>query len=199
VALMAFTTARPPPRPPLPIPNGYDDFLAAGRALAGDLNDSSTLDHDALRELIASNAEPLRLVRLGLTRKCALPDDPLSANFGVIARELIAIKKLANLLQAEGHLAEMENRSGDAARSYVDTIALGNQMSGGGVVITRLVGIACESIGTIPLIKLLPRLNCEQTRPLISELEKTDKGRVNWNEIAQNEGRFARAQISQYR
>jgi hypothetical protein len=165
VVLLAVTTARPPPRPPLPSPNGYDDFVTAGGAVTGDLDNSSTLDHDALRDLIATNTESLRLLRLGLSRECAVPGDPSSTNFGAIYTGLIFVKRVASLLHAEGRFAEMENRTGDAARSYVDAIRLGNNMSRGGVVITRLVGIACENIGTIPLIKLLPQLNSEQTPP----------------------------------
>ena len=102
------------------------------------------------------------------------------------------------VLSAEGRLAEIENRSADAAQSYVDAIRLGNEMSHGGLMMNRLVGIACEGIGSIPLVKLLPKLNCEQMRPLIAELEKIDDTTVQWRDVIQNENRFARAQLGNY-
>jgi hypothetical protein len=55
----------------LPNPNGYDSFVQAGNLILGDVSSFSDLDHEALRGLVSSNAEPLRLLRLGLTRKCS--------------------------------------------------------------------------------------------------------------------------------
>src|SRR5208282_1451500 len=73
VALLAFTMGRAPVRPPLPNPNGYDDFIKAGEAVLGDVSDWPVLDHDGLRDLVSTNTEPLRLLRLGLTRQCVMP------------------------------------------------------------------------------------------------------------------------------
>jgi hypothetical protein len=125
----------------------------------------STLDHDALVALMVTNREPLRLVRLGLSRRCAVPIDAVIANFGSITSDLVAFKKVAKLLSGEGRVAELENRPTDAARSYIDAIRVGNEMSRGGMIISRLVGITCEAIGSIPLVKLMPGLNCERRRP----------------------------------
>jgi len=69
VAMFVFSTARPPVYPPLPNPNGYDDFLRAAAQIKGDAATSSTLDHDSRRQLISSNAEPLRMIRVGLGRQ----------------------------------------------------------------------------------------------------------------------------------
>jgi len=74
-------------------------------------------------------------------------------NVSGLGPELARLKVLARLLTDEGQLAEMENRYADAAQSYLDTIRLGNEMSRGGFIINRLVGIACEAIGDTPLSK----------------------------------------------
>jgi Bacterial type II secretion system protein G. len=71
-------------------------------------------------------------------------------------------------------------------------------MSHGGLMMNRLVGIACEGVGSIPLVKLLPKLTCEQVRPLIADFEKIDDTSVPWSEVLQNENRFARAQLGNY-
>ena len=182
----------------LPNPNGYDDLLKAGQAVAGRIDDAPQLDHEGLRALVATNAEALRLLRVGLARDCAAPTDAQIANFGVLSRDLTSLKSIAKLLSAEGRLAEMENRPADAARSYIDTIRLGSETSRGSFLIGRLVGIACEGMGIIPLVKLLPKLSCEQMRAVVTELEQIDDRTVSWQEVLQNEKRFARAQMGKY-
>ena len=181
---------------PLPNPNGYDDLLKAGQAVAGNIDDALDLDHEGLRALVATNAEVLRLLRVGLARQCAVPTEAHIANYEtVVSGDLIGLKSLARVLSAEGKLAEMENRWADAARSYTDAAHLGRAMSRGGLMIDRLVGLACESVGIIPLVKLLPKLTCDQMRPLAAELEQIDDSTVPWREVLQNENRFARAHM----
>ena len=108
--------------PPLPNPNGYDDLTKAGQAVRGDLDGLADRDLDGLRVLVATNAEALRLLRVGLSRNCSVPTDEAIANFGGANRDLIALKSLARLLNAEGRLAELENRPTDAAQSYLDDL-----------------------------------------------------------------------------
>jgi hypothetical protein len=101
------------------------------------------------------------------------------------------LKSLVRLLSEEGRLAEMETRYSDASHSYLDAIRFGNEISRGGFIIHRLVGIACEAIGDTPLSKLVPKLNTDEARSIIAELEKIDRAGVRWDEVRQNEQRFA--------
>jgi hypothetical protein len=187
--LLAFTLGRSPARSPLlPNPNGYDDFVKAGETVLGDVSDWPVLDHDSLRDLVSTNAEPLRLLRLGLTRQCVMPmDSSLTNNAGM--NQLARMKRLVHLLAAEGRLREMENRPADAALSYVEALRFGNAMSRGGFLITRLVGIACEGIGYAPLAKLAPKLNPDEARAVLRDMDKLDAGRVTWAEVKQSERR----------
>jgi hypothetical protein len=187
---------RTPPPPPLPKPNGYDDFLNAAAVLTGDVGNASALDHDGLRALVSTNAESLRLLRLGLTRGCSVPTDSAMTNMAGLLSDMASLKSLARLLEEEGRLSEMENRYGDAAHSYVDGIRFGNEMSRGAFIINRLVGIACEAIGLGPLAKLVPKLKPDEARSVIAELEKIDATRVTWAEVRRNEDRFSRYQLS---
>ena len=192
VALLASTIGRAPVRPPLPNPNGYDDFIKAGEAVLGDISDWPVLDHDSLRDLVSTNAEPLRLLRLGLTRQCVMPMDSALTNAAGSINQLARMKRLVHVLAAEGRLREMEDRPAEAARSYVDAIRFGNAMSRGGFLITRLVGIACERIGYAPLAKLAPKLNPDEARAVLTALDKLDAGRVTWAEVQQSERRYMR-------
>src|SRR5437667_8984647 len=89
----------------------------------------------------------------------------------------------------------MENRPADAAHTYTDAIRFGNEISRGGLLIHRLVGIACQASGGGPLSKLAPLLSCEQARPLVAELEKIDEARAPWDEVLQSERIFVREQL----
>jgi hypothetical protein len=195
LAALAITLSGPPTRSPLPNPNGYNDFLKAAAVLTGDVGNASTLAHDDLRALVSTNAESLRLLRLGLTRGCSAPTDSAMRNVPGMMSDLASFKSLARLLEEEGRLAEMENRYGDAAHSYLDTIRLGNAISRGGFIINRLVGIACEAIGLGPLAKLVPKLKPDEARSLITALERIDAGHVTWAEVVRNERSFARHQL----
>ena len=194
VALLAFTMGRAPVRPPLPNPNGYDDFIKAGEAVLGDVSDWPELDHDGLRDLVSTNAEPLRLLRLGLTRQCVMPMDSALTNAAGSMNQLARMTRLAHVLAAEGRLREIENRPDEAALSYVEALRFGNAMSRGGLLITRLMGIVCEGIGYAPLAKLAPKLNPDEARAVLTALEKLDAGRITWAEVRQSERRYMRYQ-----
>lgn len=193
----AFMIGKPLPNPPLPSPNGYDDFLKAASLLLGNVGSPATLDPDSLRAVVTTNAESLRLLRLGLSRECAFPADAAMTNSPGMLADLANLKRLAQLLVAEGRLHEMENDLSGAAQSYLDAIQLGNAISRGGFIINRLVGIACEAMGNAPLSKLVPTLSPNEARRVLGELEKIDQRAIKWSEIEHNESRFARYRMSQ--
>lgn len=188
LALLALVLLRAPRQERLPNPNGYDYFVKAGKAVAGKVSDFGSLDHDSLRDLVSSNAEPLRLLRLGLTCQCAIPFNEAVTNMG--SMPLMSVRTLAQLLAAQGRLKEIEDRTGEAAAKYTEVIHFGQEASRGGVVITRLVGIACEAIGSFSLVRLAPKLACPQARPIISDLERIDAHGVSWVEIRERERAF---------
>jgi hypothetical protein len=189
LAVLFLPLGRTPPPVPLPNPNGYDDFLKAASLLT--VGDPFTPDHEALQALVSTNAESLRLLRLGLTRQCALPADSAMTNDSAMLSDFIAMKRLTQLLTAEGRLREMDNRLADAAQTYVDAIRLGKEMSRGGPIIIQFAGIACQEIGGTPLSKLVPKLNPQEARPVIAELEKIDSAGVTWEEVRRTENRFS--------
>jgi hypothetical protein len=98
--------------------------------------------------------------------------------------------RLANLLEAEGRLREIDQRLADALESYIDSLRLGNEMSRGGFVIHRLVGCACEADACIQLSRLAPTLGPKEARWLIAELERIDSATVPWDEVRRNEYGF---------
>ncbi len=192
---LAITLSGPPARPSLPNPNGYDDLVKASATVAGDVGNFQALDRDSLRALVSTNAESLRVLRLGLTRQCVMPMDSALTNDAGRMSQLADMERMVQLLAAEGRLREMDNRAADAANSYTDAIRFGNEMSRGGFLITRLVGIACESIGCHALAMVMPKLSSQEARIVLAELEKVDADHVTWAEVLRNERRFARYQL----
>src|SRR4029077_9002226 len=176
VAVAVVLTLRQPASapPPLPQPNGYDDFLKASGLTAGDFSNYPVMTADELRPMVATNAEALRLVRIGLKRECRVPLTYSATNFQAHIPDLAGIKRLAQLLAAEGRLAELKQRPADAAESYLLTIRLGQASSRGGLMIHCLVGIAVQAIGANPAEKLLPKLDAKTCRQFAAALEAAD-------------------------
>jgi hypothetical protein len=184
----------PAPRWPRPDPNGYNDILKAAKLVSNGIENYPTMDRDQLVALIRTNSEPLRLLRLGLSRQCAVPLESHMTNLTQFATELPGVKRLAQLLAAEGRLREMEGRSADAALCYAQAIHLGNE-TGRGFVIHRLVGVACEAIGYLRLSTVITNLTCADTQPVVAELASIATNRVTWEEVKRNENAFMRYEL----
>ncbi len=189
------TARRTPAYPPLPDPNGYTELAKASKLVTGPIGDYPTLPEQELRSLVATNGEALRLCRLALNQTCAVPTEAAITNFATDLPALGEMKRLAQLLAAEGRLAELEHRPGDAARSYADSMRLGDAISHGGFIIHRLVGIAMEAIGGTRLARLVQQLKAEECRSLIQALEDIDRRGVTWEEVLHGEKLFARHEL----
>src|SRR5437667_9828703 len=194
VSLLAyelFQFNRPAPKPPLPNPNGYDDFVQAVQFAVGNGGDLS-LSQGELRELIVKNAEALRLVRQGLTRSCRVRADFTAANFSPHMSQLAGMKRLVWLLVAEGRLAEMEHRTNDAIRIYLESIRFGQEACRGGLVIDKLVGIACQATGVEPLKRIMRSLHASECHEAMRTLEKIQGSEESVEEIMHHEKEWSR-------
>ena len=140
LGLLIFWNAEPlPPVAPLPSPNGYEDLVKAGRLIKSMAGYDQTNELQ-LAVLVATNAEALRLLRAGLSNQCRVPLQFSENYMANHLNDLAGCKRLAQVLAAEGRLAEMEDRPADAARSYLEAIHLGAESARGGVLIDQLVG-----------------------------------------------------------
>ena len=198
VLLIVSTRDRPLALPPPPNPNGYADFIMASAMLTGDVANAQALDQDHLRALVTTNAECRRLLRLGLSRQCALAEGSSMASGPEMAEHVKVLHRLAVLLVAEGRLREIDDNVSGALQCYVDAIRLGNEMSRGGFVVHRLVGCACEALGCIQLNRLVPTLDPKEAKWLIANLEKIDSATVKWDEVRRNEYKFHLYQRKQF-
>ncbi len=194
LALIFFWT-KPTPLLPikLPNPNGYDDLIRATQMFVGNLPECywDRWDDDCaenVRALLESNAEALGMARLGLTRESRIPIVYSRAYFAQHLPELASLKRLAQLMIAEGKLAEMENRIDDAIQSYLG-VALIHEKMRGGVTIDELVGIAIEHMGVGPLRNLADQMTVIQRREVIEKLSRLHINRDSYEDVLANEKR----------
>ena len=191
--LLIFDAVRPlPPIPPLPNPNGYDDLVKAGEMADNNIGNYNEMKLGELRKLVAKNSDALQAARTHLQEDCAVPLE-FSQNWGSRhLPELANFKRLAQAFVAEGRLAEMENRPGDAAKSYLDAVRLGNKSARDGVLIDALVGIAIEAIGTAGLEKLVDQLDAKTCREAAATMETLDAQEQTWKEVMLQENAWSR-------
>ena len=192
LGLLLFWNAEPlPPVPPLPNPNGYEDLAKAGRAIKSMAGYDQTNELQ-LAGLVATNTEALRLLRAGLSNQCRVPLQFSENYMANHLNDLAGCKRLAQVLAAEGRLAEMEDRPADAARSYLEAIHLGAECARGGVVIDQLVGTAIEAIGVAGLQKLADQLDAKSCRETAAALETCDAQGQTWQQVMQQERDWSR-------
>jgi hypothetical protein len=122
-----------------------------------------------------------------LGRECRVPieysTNHASSHFGDLSR----LKTLAIALIYEGHLAELEGRTNDALRIYLEVARFGHQVGRGGYLSDQLVAIACQSRGTSALQLLVKSLDVRQCRAGIQELTVQEEKRETPDEIMQRE------------
>ncbi|MEO7678141.1 MAG: hypothetical protein ABIV39_15395 [Verrucomicrobiota bacterium] len=193
VVVIWIRPAAPPPIQ-LPNPNGYDDLVKAGQMIVGDMPDCNWSQPDeecleGMRNYVKANGEALKRARLGLSRESRIALNFTINTFSTHLPELASIKRLAQMLNAEGRVAEEEGRIDNAIQSYVDTARLHEKFRGG-VMIDELVGVIVEAIGVGSLRKLTDQMTTAQRRDLIQKLERLYANRDSSKEIMANEKRY---------
>jgi hypothetical protein len=192
LCLVLFWNAAPlPPVLPLPNPNGYDDLVKAGNLVSNDFDNCWEFSSAKLRGLITKDTEAFQIARTGLQQECRVPLD-YSPTSSALLDKLQSIRYLAFAFEAEGKLAEMENHTNDAIKSYLDLIRLGNASARGGIVIDQQVGIAIEALGVEQLQKIVNQLDAKSCRDTAVTLETLDSQRQNWDEVMQQERNWSR-------
>jgi hypothetical protein len=191
-----------PESPPLPVPNGYDEVLEAGRAIeqsgtTGTKLDLAKSDEAVLAPIVAANRESLARARKGLDASFQVPVIyHMDYVMNVLMRDLGSIRAgVARGLTAEGRLADVQGRTDLAVRSFVDLVRLGDALSHRVPMIAYLVSVAVQSTGLHNLRDVRGKLSAEQCRRVIELLEETDRNRERAAQVALCEARFMAANV----
>lgn len=191
-ALLAASVRPHSTAPPLPSPNGHDDFVNAALSMAGKVDFTQDTSEAELRALLSANTEALKSVRSGLTHQCRVPPIVSMTNMAAHITGLSSIKGLAQLLLAEGRLASMEGRKNDARLASIDILRFSQEATRGGPMIDALVRVACESYGLNELQSTVTNLNSKECRETIEALDNIEKTQESVTEILANEKEWRR-------
>ena len=191
-----------PPEPKievkLPSPNGYDTLweacnLEVGKKDGTVTSPSNNRDADQLLPgrlaLLEANKPSIEQLREALKQDYLIPasqspdkEFPRWAK----AREEARMLAFASRTYADtGNLPE-------AARCALDTIELGATVPRGGVLITGLVGVACEAIGMKALGDLADKLDAPTARMAARRLAEIDRKRPIFGDILRQENQYSR-------
>jgi hypothetical protein len=188
----SFWDPTPPPAVQMPVPNGYTAFVQAGAIVQKQTGDFEKMNVVDLASLVEANSNALQTARSGLAEKSRVPVESSPPYISAHMNDLAQIRTLAYAFFAEGRFAELEKRTNDAARTYLDAARLGIDSRQGGPLIDNLVGIANESMGTARLQKLVPYLDAKTSADLARQLETASADQESWPQILQNEKNWSR-------
>ena len=202
---VSWIFSRPPAMPavakPLPDPNGYPLLVSAGSMAPLPNNSFRRMNQQELRALVDSQSNALQLVRTGLGMECQVPVQFTEAyRSNHMRSELVPLRRIAEILAAEGRLAEAEQRTDDAVGSYLDLIRLGANAARGGNVIDAMLGTGIEAMGRDSLQPLRNQLQAKSCRDIVVTLESLDARRESWQQVLENDPDwYHRAQASSLR
>ena len=175
-----------------PNPNGYDDLVAAGGMIQSPLLDFSVepKSTDELAAEISKFKAAFDRIRLGLSRSCQAPVWPKNGDLTTrnsTPNAIINVRADARALNREAQLALRQNRFDDSALIALDCIHLGQACTRGGLLVDRLMGTACESIGDAALYPSIKQLDSRTCRKLVVALQNVDENREPLEDVRRRE------------
>ncbi len=193
-----------PPPAPMPVPNGYDDYVAAARMLQanggtkgmyGTKPGQETTPALALEEVVtARNAPAMARMRQAFGKECRAPEMRTAAH---TMPELAGIRDLARLLSADADVRRARGDHAGALSDGLDTIEMGLDVRRGGVFIHGLVGIACEAIAHASMLQSVEHVPPADARRLAGRMEKILVRRAPYADTLAAEQNFERCMIGE--
>ncbi|MCA1595472.1 MAG: hypothetical protein LC772_03480 [Chloroflexi bacterium] len=175
------------PSPVMPSPNAFDHFVRAENLLnkspgLGDDFSTPTLTEKHLA--LVDNDNALRELRGGLD----LPYmNPPIRSFSGRMPYYAGFRSLARLLLMEAQVRASEGDYNGAAQADLDAIQLGVMIPRGSLLIGKLVGIACQAIGSKDLWQEVSHLTAAQASAAAKRLVSIDARQVPFASTLQEE------------
>ncbi len=151
---------------PVPIPNGYDDFLAAASRVAHSSpptpGRTPDADPEEGRAWMLQHAETFALVRRGLGKECRVPIRPSSDWIREHAARREPRRILVYCLVARAEFARSEGRTPDMFAAYLDAYRFAQRSGQGGLFIDYIDQLGAERIVLHSLTSSVARLDPRQ-------------------------------------
>jgi len=180
---------------PLPNPNGYDDFVAAGRMIWREPPIGTNASIEECRAFLLTNRAALERGRAGLNRACWVPTDSSTTWRGRQNAEMMATRILTRAFCVEGNLARMEHRPGDAATSYLAAVNIGARLAHGGLIADGYTAMFSVGEGELEIAKGMQDFGPTLSRQMISELEHAQAEEEPSSEIEIHENAWHAAHV----
>ena len=202
VAVTAWLFAlnrEPEQRPPLPVPNGYDE-LGAIKYLLYTNGDpfqggpqSFTLDalnEAELEQVVATNQVVLERIRPAVQMDWQVPN--LTNAVGQ-SGDLVCARYLSFLLCAEARWAARQGSGHEAVESAMGAVSLGQRFGGSGTRVSAHLGAAISKVGMRELETLAPQLGIESCREAVTLLRESEQQDIDVAEVIDEERRYVKS------
>ena len=183
------------PTPSMPADNAYDDFVRAG-LLAGQMTHRSPYNTNgtaaqnytyANYKACATDAIPVqRAVQAGLKKVCLCP--PIRSFNIARVPEITLFPATARALAGKAGYEAISGQAGKAADTLLDVLEADAVLPRGGEMLTGMIALSCDEIGTRPLEALIPKLSDVELANLAKRLEVIAAKRVPYADIVAEEG-----------
>jgi hypothetical protein len=195
---MGYLSFRRPGTEGLPNPNGYDDFVAAGRLIWREPPVGTNASIEECRAFLLTNRAALDQGRAGLNKVCRVPTEFFADWLGHHRFEMTATRILTRTFCVEGNLARMEHRPGDAAASYLAAVNIGARLAHGGIIFDGNNVMDCEGEAELRILAAMRDFDSTLSRHVISELDHVQAEEEPSREILKHEDVWEAAQVRSY-
>ena len=137
-----------------------------------------------LLALAAENETTFKLVKLGISKPCSVPD--ITSNFDHLAY-LAVFRHVARLEVLDAKVKESSGDFAGAYQNYFDTFKLGQAVATNGVLINGLVGIAIDTIALRAMWPTIDSLSETQLQVVMGELEVASNNAVSYAAVMKQE------------
>lgn len=193
VGLVVYAIRIPPmpAREPIPNPNGYQDFLAAGAMLVDVPVQRGKETPESIGAYVASNQPALERLRIGLARPSVVPPyHPTNAQAHL--DEIATTKSLARLLAGEADIARRSQDWDRLVTNSTQGVDFGLRLARGGVMIDQMIANAAENMARVPLEKAIDEIPAVPARKAALALARLDATREPFRSVKLNEEDFVR-------
>ncbi len=191
VLLIANQAPRLPDPRPIPVPNGYDEFIVASRMLGEKPAPVGKETPEQIAAYVASNRLALERLRVGLSRSSLAPAYS-SSNAQTHLDTLSGMKALARLIVGEAELARQAKDWDRLVTASTQGIDFGVRLAQGGVLMDSLMATAAEAMARAPLEKALPELPAGPARKAALALAQLDPTRESFKGVLLYEELYVR-------
>jgi hypothetical protein len=171
----------------LPTPNAYDTLYQAGNMVSRLPEDyTDTSDREKLVSFIATNTEPLRLVKEAVDQQYVVPID-YEAGMQAVLDGIGPIRQAMRLLHTNARIAELEGDTAREAILYAKLFVLSSKSANGGLLVHASAASAYERLALARLHEIVGELTALQKSEVLALLASVNRQLTDIDRILERE------------